>query len=134
MYTSKHLVFALLLCNIVAGLLLATTKSDEREVVESWVQLDNTILEFIQDFSHPPHRVRIRSTEVNDRLTRKTITVDIGQGYTQTEFHRQLNRKMHRYGGTTYAIVSFPDRMATIHIVFDNTIVRTIRFQRSSVD
>ncbi|MCC5925137.1 MAG: hypothetical protein JJU41_01135 [Bacteroidetes bacterium] len=132
MYSSKYLIYALVLCNIAAVLLLTTTGSNRVEVLESWTQLDNELLSFIQDFGHPPERVRIRTIEATPVLTRKTITIDINQGYPQTEFHRQLNRTLQRYGATTYANVSFPDRLSTIHILFDDTVVRTIRFQRSS--
>lgn len=129
MYTSKHLVIALLLCNLAAGLLLLTSKPVEIRPLSSWEELDNNLLAFIQDFGFPPHRVRIRSTEVNDRLTRKTITVDIHQGYPQTEFHRLLSREVAVFGADTYANVQFPERLSTIHIMFDGTIVRTIRFR-----
>ena len=38
------------------------------------------------------------------------------------EFHRTVLQQVQQYGGRNYGLVSFPDQMLTIYILFENTV------------
>ncbi|MCH8495374.1 MAG: hypothetical protein LAT57_07045 [Balneolales bacterium] len=126
----SRLNIILLLSIVVTAYLHVLIEPAHEKQFESWNELDELIIRHIQDYGHPAQRVRLRSVEVNDRLTRRIITVDIDPSYTQTDFHRQLQLLLRPYGAKLYATVEFPERISTIHVLFDGTVARTIRFQR----
>ncbi|KPP95160.1 MAG: hypothetical protein HLUCCA01_04560 [Bacteroidetes bacterium HLUCCA01] len=129
MLADKKLLTLLFLCNLAAVVLLLTTEAEESTPLSDWNQLDQLLLTTIQDFRQPPERVQIRTIDAHENLERKIITVDIAEGYPQTEFHRTVLQQVQQYRGGTYGLVSFPDQMLTIYIMFENTVVRTIRFR-----
>lgn len=121
----------LLLSIVITAYLHVLVEPAHEKQFKSWNELDELVLQHIQDYGHQAQRVRLRSIEVNERLTRRVITVDIGSSYTQTDFHRQLQLFLMPYGAKLYATVEFPEKTSTIHILFDGTVARTIRFQRN---
>lgn len=129
MKSTKQLLILLLLSIVVTMLLLNYLPKDEQQRFESWVEFDNFILYNIQHFDTPAIRIRHRTYEVSDDFSRRTYTVDIPRGYPQTLFHKQLADTLRYYGADTYAEVSFPDRLLTIHILFEETLARSIRMQ-----
>lgn len=129
MLADKKLLILLFLCNLAAIVLLLTTEMDETKSLSDWNELDQLLLTTIQDFRQPPHRVQIRTIDAHENLDRKVITVDISEDYPQTEFHRTVLRQLQSYRGETYALVTFPDQMLTIYVMFEDTVVRTIRFR-----
>jgi hypothetical protein len=129
MKSIKQLLTLLSLSIVVSVVLLAYTPTNEQIRFESWDDLDNFIIHNIQHFDTPAIRIRHRTYEVTDDFSRRTYTVDIPRGYPQTLFHKQLADTLRYYGADTYAEVSFPDRLLTIHILFEETLARSIRMQ-----
>jgi hypothetical protein len=129
MKSTKQLFILLLLSIVVTVLLLNYLPKNEQKRFESWDELDNFIIYNIQHFDTPAIRIRHRTFEVKENFSRRTYTVDIPRRYPQTLFHKQLADTLRYYGADTYAEVSFPDRLLTIHIMFDQTLARSIRMQ-----
>jgi hypothetical protein len=128
----KQLALLLILCSISAGILLWHSPREQMKEFSGWEEFDQFLLRQIQDFGHPVQRIRWRTIQVNDDFSRKVILVDIPQGFPQTHFHKIVADSLRNYGLQTWATVSFPDRFVHVHILQDDTIIRTIQFQRQT--
>lgn len=94
-------------------------------------EFNQYILNQIYDFGYQNDRVRTRSIDVNDRFSRYVITVDVPPGFPQTLFHKTLADSLRSFGVDTYAVRNLPDPTLEIHLIRSNTVVTTIRLQRS---
>jgi hypothetical protein len=128
METAHKINLLLLLCILLISVLLFRFPQDDSKVLASWDELEELIHTEIRNFPHQPVRVRSRQVPVNDMLTRRIITVNIQPDFPQTRFHIQLASVLTPYEGYTYSMVSLPDKMATIHVLFNGTIVSTVVF------
>lgn len=126
----KKIALLLVLCCASAVLLLWSTPSENTRQFASWDEFDTFLLRQIQDFGYPSQRIRWRTVQVSEQFSRKEIQVDIAGGYPQTHFHKSLSDSLQPFGLQTWTTVTFPERVLHIHILQDETIVRTVTFNR----
>jgi hypothetical protein len=128
MEAANKINLLLALCIVLISVLLYKLPDEPNKLLVSWDQLDLLVQSEIRNFPYQPDRVRIREVAVNENLTRRVTTLNVNQDYPQTRFHMQISDAVKPFGGYTYAMVSIPDKMTTIHIKFSGTITRTIVF------
>lgn len=128
--SSVKLLILLGLCVLVTGLLVAFMPVKTTKSFRDWEEMDNFLLRQVHDFGYRSDRVRTRTVHVNETFSRKVITVDIPSGFPQTVFHKQLADSLRSYGVTTYAVVHLPDPNLEIHVIVNNTVVRSIYLRK----
>jgi hypothetical protein len=128
MESANKINILLSLCIVLISVLLVLYPQEKTEVLSSWEDLDTLIFTEIRNFPHQPARVRSRQVPVNEFLTRRIITLNVDSGFPQTRFHMQIAGVLRPLDGYTYSLVSMPDKMSSIHIMFNGTIVSTIVF------
>jgi hypothetical protein len=128
----RQIALLMLLCSVTAGVLLWHTPADKAQAFESWEEFDQYLLQQIQNFGYPVERIRWRTVQVSDSFSRRVIIVDIPSQFPQTKFHKQLADSLRLYGQHTWGTVAFPERLSSIHVLQNETIVRSIQFQRAN--
>lgn len=128
--SSVKLLILLGLCVLVTGLLVAFMPVKTTKSFRDWEEMDNFLLRQVHDFGYRSDRVQSRTVHVNESFLRKVITVDIPSGFPQTVFHKQLADSLRGYGVTTYAVVHLPDPNLEIHVIVNNTVVRSIYLRK----
>lgn len=125
-----HIISILVACILVSGALLYFDGPEPEKKFRDWDELDQYLLQQIYDFGYPYDRVRTRTIQVNDDFSRRVITVNAGNDFPRTLFHKTLSDSLRPYRFSTYGVVQLPDRIHEIHIIRDHTVVRTIRMER----
>jgi hypothetical protein len=131
--SSVKLLIVLGLCVMVTGLLVAFLPVAPQNSFSDWEEMDNYLMRQIHDFGYKSNRVQSRSVQVHESFSRKVITVDIPPGFPQTVFHKQLADSLRQYGVRTYAVVHLPDPNLEIHVIVDDTVVRSIFLRKVSL-
>jgi len=124
--SSVKLLIILGLCVAVTALLVSFMPMKTQNSFHDWEELDNFLLRQVHDFGYKSNRVQLRTIQVNSTFARKVITVDIPPGFPQTLFHKQLADSLRYYGASTYAVVHLPDPNLEIHVIINDTVVRSI--------
>ena len=128
----RTILFLLIGCTLLAGVLVAWTPAEPMKNFVNETEFNQYVLKQIYDFGYKNDRVRTRNIEVNDRFSRFIITVDVPSDFPQTLFHKTLSDSLRTYGISTYAVRNLPDPTLEIHLINRNTVVTTIRLQRTT--
>ncbi len=126
----KRLISLLLLAScMVCSLLLALTPHSSVSFLRNLEQADSLIVHNLKKFSIPDQQIRVEPVYVDSSLTRKVYTVNVSQGLSKTQLHLELSKAFHSYNISTPAKITFPEEDMTIHMVYNQTVVRTVKLQ-----
>lgn len=121
----KKLVACLLaVACIICILLLATEKENARSV--SPAKADSLLLQELSAFNIPADKIRWSRVDVDSSFYRINYRIKLPSGVSKTWVHSELSRKLHDINMTTWGKVSFPEKHLKIHVLSDNTILRSI--------
>jgi hypothetical protein len=128
----RKILFLLLGCVIISGILVLLGPVNSVKEFTSEQQFEDFLLKQVYDFGYPHERVRTREVQVNESFSRQIITVDINGNFPKTRFHKGLADSLRPYGVTTYAVVQMTDPVTEIHLSMNRTVVKTLRLVRNS--
>jgi uncharacterized protein (UPF0276 family) len=123
------IVFLLFISCFFSGALLLTTEPVQTSPLQSVAELDSLITETLADFDVDRNQIRIRNTTIDSSFTRKTYIVDVPSQFSKTTFHYNLHTTLAHYVMDTHGVVHFPDEDLHIHLLFENTVYRTIQLR-----
>lgn len=123
----KRIIAALLLAScIFSGFLLAYTSAPSSQSLTSFAKADSLIFNDLYKFNIFEDQIRIQTVTVDSNLSRKRYIVHVPPGFSKTQLHNELNSTFHSYGVRTPADVIFPHKDFRIHLMYDQTVFRSI--------
>jgi len=123
------IVFLLFISCFFSAALLFTTEPVQTSPLQSAAELDSLIVETLSDFRVGPDQFRTRTTKIDTTFTRITYIVDVPSQFSKTTFHYNLHTKLSHYLLDTHGVVHFPDEDLHIHLIFAETVHRTIQLR-----
>lgn len=123
------IVFLLFISCFFSAALLFATEPVQTSPLESPAELDPLIVETLSDFNVSQNQVQTFTTQIDTTFSRKTYSVNVSSQFSKTTFHYDLHMKLSRYMVNTHGTVHFPDEDLHIHLIFGETVHRTIRFR-----
>lgn len=109
-------------------------KSDGRasQKLVQFSQADSILLEQFNKFRIADENIRVQAVEVDSQFTRKTYYVAVPPGFSKTQLHAELHRTFYPMDVDMPAEVTFPDEDFRIHLLYDQTIFRSIYLETDS--
>ena len=120
------LVVLLTLSCIAAVVLLWSVEPVTPKKLQSSSQLDSLITLTLRELNVDDQQVRVRTVEVDSIFSRQNYLVSVAPNFSKTTLHYTLHHYLWDYGVQTFANVSFPERDMKIHLLYNNTIHRSI--------
>lgn len=129
-YNQKRWIVLLLATScIVAFTLHLTLDPTPKQKLKSQLQIDSLISATFADFNIPLEQVRT-TTFVHDSLFhRKNYRVNVYPEFSKTSFHYTLHKKLYPLQIETYGEVFFPEKDLRLHLLYNDTIQRTVIIQ-----
>ncbi len=129
-YNQKIWIVSLLAISCVASLVLHwSIDSTPTQKLKSQQQIDSLITSTFADFNIPLEQVRT-TTIVHDSLFhRKNYRVNVYPGFSKTSFHYTLHKKLYPLKIETYGEVFFPEKDLRLHLLYNDTVQRTVIIQ-----
>lgn len=126
----KMLISLLLLIScIVSSVLLAFTSNLSPQSIKSFDQADSLIINDLTKFNISDQQVRIQSVAIDSVNTRKTYRVNVPPGLSKTQLHLELAQTFYPFEIQSAARIDFPQRDMTIHLIYHNSVFRSITLQ-----
>jgi len=123
------IVFLLFISCFFSGALLLTTEPVQTSPLQSPAELDSLIIESLLDADVRRNQIQTFTTRIDSSFARTTYLVDVPSRFSKTSFHYSLHTLLDRYLLDTHGVVQFPDEDLHIHLIFDDTVHRTIRMR-----
>lgn len=89
-------------------------------------QIDSLITVTIQELNISPEQVRIQTIEHDSLFKRQNYRIKVQPGFSKTGFHYRLHQHLYPFELETYGEVFFPERDIQLHLLFNDTIHRSI--------
>jgi len=132
-YRKRQWILVMVIASLAATITLHfVIDPTPKKKLSSQSQLDSLILQAAYDFSLGPN-VRIQTIEVDSVFTRKNYRISVPPGFSKTSFHMHLHRKLYPFQAKIHGNVHFPERNLDLHILYNNTVHRSI-FVRTDSD
>lgn len=128
----RGLVTLLLLCCLASVAMLVWWEPETTEHLRTGAEADSLIRHTIDHFGVMPNDIRVQTIRIDSLLERKHWSLEIPSGFSATDWHYQLHRRLRPYGVETPARVFFPEREMLIHLIQNETTFRTIRLVPSN--
>ena len=109
--------------------MLFTASDGGTNRLQTIAQADSLIQQELTDFNIGNNQIEINTTRVDSNFSRKTYRVGLPYQFSKTQFHAELNSRLHPYGIATPAQVTFPEKNIDIHLLYRGTVIRTISLQ-----
>lgn len=123
------IVFLLFISCFFSAALLFTTEPVQTSPLQSAAELDSLIVESLADFDVGRDQIRTRTVNIDSVFTRKTYIVDVPSQFSKTTFHYNLHTTLSHYLIETHGVVHFPEEDLHIHIIFGDTVHRTLQLR-----
>jgi len=123
------IVFLLFISCFFSAALLFTTEPVRTSPLQSPAELDSLIIDSLLDFDVSRNQIRIQTTRIDSAFSRTTYIVDVPSQFSKTTYHFNLHTYLSHYLIDTHGVVHFPDEDLHIHLIFDDTVHRTIRMR-----
>lgn len=122
----QWLVLLLALSTIAAFALNVTFDPAPKQKLTSQAQIDSLIVGVINDFQIGSHQMRVQTVVHDSLFQRKNYRLNVEPRFSKTSFHHQLHQSVHPLGITIYGSVTFPEEDLFLHLMFNNTVQRSI--------
>lgn len=119
----------LLVACMVSGYMLFIHSGGVDQQLKSPARVDSLIQTELGNFNIGDKQIRISSTQVDSTFSRKIYHLAVPYQFSKTQFHAELNRRFHPYSVKTPATVTFPQEDMDIHLLYHNTVIRTVSIQ-----
>lgn len=116
----------------VAFVLHWTLDPAPKQKLKNQQQIDSLITATIADFNIPLEQVRTITIEHDSLFHRKNYRVNVYPGFSKTSFHYTLHKKLYPLQIETYGKVFFPEKDLRLHLLYNDTIQRTVTIQTDS--
>ncbi|MEX0685380.1 MAG: hypothetical protein WD267_01565 [Balneolales bacterium] len=124
----KKLIACLLAIACVVSALTLLTDTEEA-VSFNAADADSLLLRELNIFNIPTEKIRWERIDIDSTFYRKNYKIKLPIGISPTWFHSELSRKLYDYNLDTWANVEFPENTIDIHIMGENTILRSINLE-----
>ena len=127
----KKRVIALLLfvACLLSGYMLFMTSDGGSKQLQPLARADSLIRSELREFNINHHQTRISTEVIDSNFARKTYHIGVPYQFSKTQFHAELNNRLYPYAVETPANVSFPQEDMSIHLLYKNTVIRSIILQ-----
>lgn len=119
----------LLLSCLFSALLLWNTDPRTATRLTSASQVDSLITLTLSDFNISEQRIRTQTVATDTVFSRKVHTVRVSSDFSKTSFHYQLHKNLAPFNVSTYGVVQFPEKHLRIHMMYNETVHRTLVLQ-----
>lgn len=109
--------------------MLVVAPGEQSQVIHSFAQTDSLIQQELSAFNIGKQQVRTSQTHVDSNFSRKTYHIGVPYQFSKTQFHAELNERLHPYSIETPAKVTFPEQNMDIHLLYKNTVIRSLSLQ-----
>ncbi len=109
-------------------MLLATSEGASKPL-QPLTRADSLIHSELRDFNINDQQIRVSTTSVHSDFVRKTYHIGVPYQFSKTQFHAELNNRFYPYAVQTPARVTFPQKDMNIHLLYKDTVVRSIILQ-----
>ena len=123
------IVFLLFISCFFSAALLFTTEPVQTSPLQSPAELDSLIIESLLEFDVRRNQIRTRNTRIDSTFTRTTYIVDVPSQFSKTFYHYRLHTTLERTLLDTHGVVHFPEKDLHIHLIYGDTVHRTIRMR-----
>jgi len=128
MKNSRILLTGLLLgACILTGALLVSTPSVENQYISEIQEIDDLIEASFSEYGIDKSQYRTFLAEIDTSFSRKIYRIEVPPEFSKTSFHLKLHHKFIPFGLSSPARVTFPEEDMEIHVVYNQTVFRTIR-------
>lgn len=117
------------ICCIAAGILHFQINPKPPERLQSPQQLDSILLQKAAEFDISDNQIRKHTVKADSTFQRNIFTIQVPPQFSKTTFHYRLYNELYDYGVTTYGTVLFPEHNLDLHLVYNQTIHRTLRLR-----
>lgn len=114
---------------LICGYLLLVSTDYRVYQLEHISTADSLIQNVIADFDIGEQQITLSSTRVDSNFKRRTYHLGVPYQFSKTQFHAELNSQFYTYGVQTPTTVDFPQEDFTIHLLYNDTVIRTILLQ-----
>lgn len=125
----QYIVILLLLSSVLAALLLWNSEPVDPVKLTSPVQLDSMIVRTLNEFNIPETQIRTESVQIDSIFSRNIYTVFVSPLFSKTTLHFELKQHVWPYDVRTIASVEFPERHMNLHLLYENTIYRSLQIR-----
>jgi len=125
----RFITILLLVSCFISGYMLFTASDGGTNRLQTIAQADSLIQQELADFNIGNNQIEVKTTRVDSNFSRKTYQVGLPYQFSKTQFHAELNSRLHPYGIATPAQVTFPEKNVDIHLLYRGTVIRTISLQ-----
>jgi hypothetical protein len=122
----KWVVLLLIAACIFTGALLLTTEPLVVKKLERVSQIDSLITQTFDLMNISDRQVRRRTIQIDSVFSRQVYTVDLPRGFSKTQLHYEMDKVLRPYKIETPAKVIFPERDMHIHLLYRDTIHRSV--------
>lgn len=117
------------ICCITAGILHFQIDPKPPEKLQSPQQLDSIILQKVAEYNISDDQIHKRTVKIDSSFQRNIFTIQVSPQFSKTTFHYRLHNELYDFGVTTYGTVIFPEHNLDLHLVYNQTIHRTLRLR-----
>ncbi len=114
---------------VISGYLLLNASSTDNLPLQSFAHADSLILSELKNFSISDKQIHVVQTNIDSNFIRKTYRVRVAPQFSKTQLHAELNKTFYNYSVSTPGKVSFPHKDISIHLEYNNTVIRSIILQ-----
>jgi hypothetical protein len=127
-HSKKQLIAGLLFaCCAASAVLLFSIPSGATKRLENFSQADSLLHLTFDKFDLQKNQISVHSVVVDSNFTRKSYTLSVSPGFPKTEFHLDLQNRLHSYGIELPAQIIFPERRMQIQLIYHQTIMASIK-------
>ncbi len=121
------LTILLFLACVLSTILLATAPPIKVQTITTEVEVDSLIELAFYDYGITRSQFRTQSLAIDTSFSRKIFRLNVPKEFSKTSFHLRLQESITPFGLEVPAKIYFPDEDMNVHILYNNTVWRTIR-------
>jgi hypothetical protein len=111
----------------MSTILLATAPPIKVQTITTEAEVDSLIELAFSDYGITRSQYRSQALAIDTSFSRKIYRMNVPEEFSKTSFHLRLQKAISPYGLEVPAKIYFPDEDMHIHILYNDTVWRTIR-------
>jgi hypothetical protein len=117
----------LLVASLLSGVLLFTIPISSSNSITELDELYEQIDIAIEEAGLQTNQFRKASIEIDSTFSRSVYRINVPPSFSKTSFHLALHHQLIDHEIYSPAKITFPEENMDIHVVYKNTVFRTIR-------
>jgi hypothetical protein len=128
--TKKQLIATLLFIScVISACLLVITPDNEKKQLRNIAQADSLLRSTFSDFNISDSQISSSSVRIDSTFSRKKYRVSVPPAFSKTQLHAVLQQQFLPYDIALPGRVTFPERDMSIHLYYNNSIIRTLNLE-----